>query len=134
MEVLFRSVGILRYSQTGVNLRVEVDQGIADYYRSLIPKSIKPNRQAYPAHISVVRKETVPRMDLWRKYEGEELEFHYSPMIHSGTVYCWLNCFSTKLEEIRLELGLPVSSEYTRPPEGYVKCFHCTLGNYKELK
>jgi hypothetical protein len=28
-------------------------------------------------------------------------------------------------------LGLPVSSEYTLPPEGFVKCFHMTIGNFK---
>jgi hypothetical protein len=132
-ETLYKSTGVLRYSETGLNLRLDVDQGISDYYRALVPKWINLNRQAYPAHISLVRKEVVPNMDVWRRHEGERIEFCYSPHIHHGKVYYWLNCFCTRLEEIRLELGLPVSSEYTLPPEGWTKCFHMTIGNLKEI-
>jgi hypothetical protein len=71
-------------------------------------------------------------MEVWGKYEGQEIDFSYENVIHSGTVYYWLNAFSTKLEEIREELGLPVSSQYTLPPEGFVKCFHITIANQKD--
>lgn len=134
-EVIYPATGILHYSRGdfGHRLVVNVDQQISDYYRSLIPKYISVNRQRYAAHISVVRKETPIHLELWGKYEAQEVEYFYSPMIHFGKVYCWLNVFSQRLEEIRLELGLPVSSEYTLPPEGFVKCFHMTLGNMKDL-
>lgn len=132
---LFKSVGTLRYGYKGgdYNLVVDVDQGLADYYRSLIPKSISFNRQKYPPHISVVRKEVPINLDLWGKYNGHEIEFVYSNVIRWGQVYYWLDVFSTRLEEIRLELGLPVSSQYTLPPDGFVKCFHCSLCNRKGL-
>lgn len=130
---LYKSTGVLRYSQTGLNLRVDIDQAIVEYYRALVPKWIPLNRQAFRAHISVVRHEDVPNMELWRRHEGERIEFHYIPYVHHGKVYYWLNAFCTRLEEIRLELGLPVSSQYTLPPEGWVKCFHITIGNLKEL-
>jgi len=134
--MLFKSKGTLRYKRGdngGYNLRVVVDQDISDYYRALIPKWIHTNRQMYPAHISVVRNEIPLNLEYWGKYEGEELEFEYENVVYNGTVYYWLNAFSNRLDEIRLELGLPVSSEYTRPPDGYTKCYHITIGNTKGL-
>ena len=131
--MLYKANGILRYSvvDVGYKLIVEVDQGLADYYRALIPKYKEVNRQRYGAHISVVRKEVPPNLEKWGEYEGEEIEFWYDNTIHNGQVYWWLNCFSKRLEEVRTELGLPVSSLYTRPPDSFVKCFHLTLGNVK---
>lgn len=132
--MLYEETGHLRYGRTK-RLVVEVPQGLADYYRSLIPKWKQVNKQAFSAHITVVRagKEFPTNKEVWKKYEGEEITFSYEPHVYEGTVYYWLNCFCTRLEEIRRELGLSVTSEYTLPPEGFVKCFHCTLGNKKEL-
>jgi hypothetical protein len=132
--MLYQSKGILRYSivDIGYKLIVEVDQGISDFYRRLIPKARYVKPQMYSAHISVVRRETPPNLEFWGKYDGEEIEFWYDTDIKWGKVYYWLNTFSERLEFIRTELGLPVSSEYTRPPEGFIKCFHCTIGNTKE--
>jgi len=133
-EVLYKSIGVLRYEfEIGHKLVVEVDQQLSDYYRSLIPKFVSTNRPRYSAHITVVRqeKETPVNLEHWGKYEGQEIEFFYSPIIQQGKVYFWLNTFCTKLEDIRLELGLPVVSQYTLPPEGFRKCFHCTIANMK---
>lgn len=135
--MLFKSSGPLRYSTDNKGLPkliVEVDPGISGFYRSLIPKWHKVNSQMYAPHISVVRKEPViPNRNKWEAYEGYEVDFLYSNYIYNGQVYWWLNAFSKKLEEIRLELGLPVSSPYTLPPEGFDKCFHLTLGNSKNV-
>ena len=131
---LFKSNGVLKYedaSQYKYKLILEVDRGIYFFYRSLIPKWIQTSPQKYAPHISIVRKEQPTNLEHWGKYEGEQIEFEYSNEIHHGQYYWWLNAFSCRLEEIRLELGLPVSSEYTVPPEGYVKNFHITLGNVK---
>jgi len=130
---LYQAKGVLRYSE-GFRLVVEVDQELANYYRSMIPKWKVVNRQMYPAHVTVVRgqKETPPNTEPWERYQGELVEYTYSPIVHEGTVYYWLNVFSTRLEEVRRELGLPVHSEYTLPPGGFTRCFHMTLGNKKE--
>lgn len=129
---LYPSKGRLIYSDN-FRLVVEINVELAAYYRSLMPKykSIQPQR--YPPHITVVRtgREEPPNKEFWRKYEGREVEFLYSPVVHEGTVYYWLNTFSVSLEMIRLELGLPVHSEYTRPPESFIQCFHATIGNKK---
>lgn len=131
-STLFTSVGFLHYEEN--KAIVEVDQGIVDFYRFLIPKYYYAKPQKYKAHISVVRKETPPNMQCWGKYEGEQIEFHYSNIIHYDNVYFWLNAFCKRLEEIRLELGLPVSSPYTLPPAGFDKCFHISVANCKNNK
>ena len=129
---LFKTTGVLRYDEN--KLHVLVDPEIGRYYRALLPKWIHANNQRYPPHISVVRNEVPPNTEHWGKYEGREIEFFYTHTIYFGRVYCWLNAFCVQLEEIRLELGLPVTSEYTRPPsDEWVKCFHITIGNFKEL-
>lgn len=135
-KTLFKSIGKLHYSITdvGYKLIVSVDPGIAMYYRSMIPKYIAiPRPQKYPAHISVVRKEIPPNLQFWEKYEEEPVEFFYSPVIYNDDRYFWLNAYCIQLENIRIELGLPVSSKYTRPPGEYRKIFHITIGNIKEL-
>lgn len=132
---MFQSSGVVHYDTDNVQhpkLVVLVDTELARYYRSLLPKSIKINLPLYAPHISVVRKEAVVS-DKWGIYEGRQIQFYYDGVVHMGTVYCWLNIFSVELEAIRLELGLPVHSPYTLPPEGFKKCFHCTLGNFKGL-
>lgn len=131
--MLYKSEGILRYYGPPYKLIVEVDQGIGDLYRALIPKYMPVNRPMYPAHITVVRseKETPVILDSWGKHNGERVEFYYDPEVKVGTVYYWLNVFCKRLEEIRVELGMSVDSPYTRPPEGFLKCFHLTIGNSK---
>lgn len=132
---MYQSSGPLRYFRGphgGYKLIVEVDQGIVDYYRRLMPWWLRPKPQMYPAHISVVRKETPPTISAWGKYEGEVVEFVYTNEVYSGTVYYWLNVFSVRLEEIRLELGLSLEERYTQPPAGFKKTWHITLGNQKQ--
>lgn len=134
-DSLYPSIGTFHYSSDGCALKVLVDPELAAYYRALIPKWKNVKCPRWPAHITVVRqgKEIPTIMEPWGKYEGNTVEFFYSPVVHFGKVYYWLNVFCVRLEEIRRELGLPVRSEYTIPPEGFVKCFHMTLGNSKNV-
>jgi hypothetical protein len=131
---MYKSMGIFSYSVPPLlSLRVAIDPEITRYYRSFVPKWIVSNRQMYAPHISVVRKETPPLMGHWGKYEGHEVEFEYENIVRFGEVYLWLNCFSVRLEEVRIELGLPVHSPYTLPPEGFNHCYHTTIGNFKDI-
>ena len=81
--------------------------------------------------ISLVRKEIPKNLDAWGKYEGKKIEFKYSPDIQCDERYWWLNVYSKTLENIREELGLPVGSRYTRPPDGHEHVFHVTIANRK---
>ena len=133
METLYPSVGTLSYSHRGYRLVVEVDRGIVDFYRSLIPKWMPVFKSRYSAHVTVVRedKEEPVHKEYWGKHQGEKITLFYSSEIHQGEVYYWLNVFCVRLEDIRLELGLSARSEYTIPPEGFRKCFHMTIANKK---
>lgn len=132
---LFISVGILRYvigPRGGRKVIVEVDQGVVDYYRSLIPRCHTVNRQLYPAHISVVRKELVPNLAAWGRHDSLEIPFVYSTKVERSETYWWLNVWSERLEAIRLELGLTVSSPFIQPPdERWRQTFHISLANSK---
>ena len=129
--ILYKSTGILRYGFT--HLVVDVDSEFVRYYRSLLPKYIEVQPPMYGAHISVVRKEIAPKMEVWKKHEGEKIEFNYSPIVYFGKPYFWLNVYSIRLEEIREELGLPNVSIYSTPPEEYKKTFHITIANSKHI-
>lgn len=131
---LHESIGVLKYSYDkdyGYKLIVSVDPGISMFYRWLIPFWKVANPQRYPAHITVVRKEVPKNLNVWGKYEGRKIKFLYSPDIQYDERYWWLNVVSSELEEVRTELGLPVSSKFTRPPGEFKKYFHITIANRK---
>jgi hypothetical protein len=133
---MYNSTGIVRYERAnGYKLTVEVGRELARYYYSLIPKYNRTNRPRYGAHITIVRVgvEVPPILSAWGRYEGEKVEFLYDPYVHYGRSYYWLNVFCRRLEVIRSELGLPITSRYTVPPEGFTKCFHMTIANEKNL-
>lgn len=112
----------------GPDLRAEVriDKEIVAYYFSLIPKYLYAKPQKYPPHITVVRlgKEKVLNLEQWRKYEGQRIEFEYSPLIQQEKTYFYLDAWSSQIGEIRKGLGL---SEYR---EGF-SYYHITIGNIK---
>jgi hypothetical protein len=128
--------GTLHYdnSRCGKKLILQVDQELSNYYRALCPKWLNVKPQRYAAHISVVRNETPPKMEHWGKYQGDTIHALYEPCVYNDEAYYWLNVFSSRLEDIRTELGLPVSSPYTLPPAGFEKCFHLTIGNMKRIR
>lgn len=131
---LHRSVGTLRYTRVpgyGFRLVLEIDKGIPLFYRSLIPKWFPTSGQRHTPHISVVRREVPTNLKAWGKYEGERIEFFYSHDIQRDNQYWWLDCFSTRLEEIREELGLPLTS-FRKPADGFRKVWHTTVANEKE--
>lgn len=128
---MFKSVGILQYSENPYKLIVEIDPEISNYYRSLVPRYIRLNKQMYAPHISVIRNELLTNLSAWAKYQGKEISFEYEGHVYNGEVYYWLNVYSEELENIRLELGLTSVSDVTKSPDGRHK-FHTTLGNLKK--
>ncbi len=131
----YKSEGVLGYTVepiVGHKLSLAVERGIVDTYRALVPKSVRLQRTRFPPHISVVRKEPIPNLDLWARYEGEDVPFEYEPIIYYDETYYWLRCFSPRLIEIRRELGLEDLSYLARPPDLF-DSFHCTIGNLKKV-
>jgi hypothetical protein len=92
--IRYTSIGLLRYSfdprSNEPKLHVDIDSGIAEMYRALVPKAVRLQRPKFAPHISVVRKEPVPRLDLWGVFEGREIEFEYEPTIYNDEIYYWL--------------------------------------------
>jgi len=123
---MHKSTGTICYGP-GIKAFLLVDQGIADFYRSLIPKWIPNSPQRYKAHISFVRHENPPLMQFWDKYAGQKLDFQYDTIIHRDETYFWLNAICPDLESIRVELGLPAHPWWRNK-------FHITLANCKEFQ
>lgn len=128
----FRSEGVLRYSESDDRfwLVVDVDPGIVEVARALVPKSIRLNRQRYEPHITVVRNEKPPDLAAWRRWADHPVGFEYDPLVCDNAVYFWLQAFCPRLNAIRRELGLPTWSDTSRPPD-LADCFHITIGNLK---
>jgi hypothetical protein len=129
------STGILRYSveeRVGHKLIVEIDPGIAETYRALVPKYVRLQRPRFAPHISVIRKERIPedKLHLWGAHDGKPVEFSYDPTIYNDELYYWLRVYSAALKAVRKELGLDELSELARPPDLH-DCFHTTIGNTK---
>jgi hypothetical protein len=125
------SIGTLKYFDDEWKINIRLDDDLVDFYRSLIPKHIRLNKTKFPPHITVVRNEEIPNKDVWKKYEGLQIQFKYG-YLASGEIYWWLPVYCRKLTLIRKELGLPPSSKLTRPPNNR-ECFHITIGNMKGL-
>lgn len=110
---------------------IEVDREITRYYRWFIDREIfnKTGVEGYglcqpswDAHISIIRGEgdlsKVPAnklAKLWKKYDGQTVEFYYSPKVHNvgkngfaGDNFFWsVEVVCDFGKEIREELGLP---------------------------
>ena len=106
---------------------VEIDQGIVDCYRSLIPKykCVKP--QKHKSHITVVRKYEYDSLDMdnWEYLDGATVPFVYDSKIQYTTPYYFLRTYSKAIGIIRRKLGLPTFRE------GYDGFYHITIGNTK---
>ena len=80
---MIKLTGKLHYDYSksyGYRLVVEICPGISMFYRSLIPKwyQLSGGLRATP-HITVVRQGKPKNLAAWGKYEGEIIEYEYSP-------------------------------------------------------
>lgn len=122
---MFTSTGIVKYESTKAYL--EIDPELVKYYRWFIPKVYNTRRQKFDAHISFVRKETIPKT--WGLREGEEAKFEYDGVIMSDERYFWVGVWSEELENLRTSLGLP-ARKYALG-DRFPAPFHFTIGNVK---
>jgi|SRR5208282_548710 len=124
--------GILQYSDNPLKLILQIDSGLADFYRSTIPKYLHVKPPMFEPHISVIRNPSTPlNMKKWGKYQGKLMDFCYDTYIHNDELYYWLNVKSPDLEDVRKELGMQPYGDVTPSPDGQ-HLFHITLGNLKK--
>lgn len=128
MTQWIESSGVLRasFDEGLTRIALDVDPGIVDVARALVPRYIPLARQRFAPHISVVRESAhVPG---WQACDGREVPFLYCPEVVPGEVYYWLRAESPELRKLRASLGLPQMDWYTYPPD-LEDCFHITVGN-----
>jgi len=85
-------------------------------------QGMRLNRPIFGTHVTIVRpEEAVPRMSLWRKYEGVQVDIDYDVEVRNHFGFWSLPVYSDCFQEIRVELGLPPEPD-----------FHITIGRQFE--
>jgi len=135
---MFTSVGQLWYDPHKNVKRVvksakwwmilKTDEDIVEYYKYWLKKLCSHMRfesTIWGSHISVNRGFTPPNKEAWGKYEGEQIEFSYTNRIYrANEIFFCVDAYSTRLEEIRSELGMSSQPNYG---------FHLTIGRINKL-
>lgn len=140
---LLKGTGVLVYdphrpgmkSKTDWWIVVNTDSEICRYYRWWVYRRymLELQKPSWGAHVSVLRggKPAADKMHLWKKHQGEKIEFVYEPVVyHSGDtprgdhpdVFWYVDVWSERLNEIRAELGF--TNEFQGKPIKY----HLTVG------
>lgn len=129
---MYEATAVVHYGP-GLRVIAEIDQGICDFYRSLIPKYYCVKPQAYRAHITIVRikKENPTLLDAWDRHDGRVIKYQYEPVIQQDDRYFWLNAYSEEIGDIREELGLPRYRDDTWFGGKLHSSYHITIGNMK---
>jgi len=137
---LLKGTGVLVYDPPRPGMKntdwwivVNTDNEICRYYRWWVWKRymIVLNQPSWGAHISVLRggKPREDKIHLWKKYQGEKIDFEYSPNIHqqgddTGDLgpHWFVDAWSERLSDIREELG------FTNEFGGKKIKYHLTCG------
>lgn len=140
---LLKGTGVLTYDpyrgkmkgNTNWWIVVNTDDEIARYYRWWVMKRywVELQNPSWGAHISVLRggKPRDEKLHLWKKYQGEKIDFTYSPVVRqSGDTtggdrpdhFWFVDVWSGRLNEIRSELGF--TTVFDNKPIKY----HLTIG------
>lgn len=106
---------------------LKTDEGIVDYYKYWIKKQydVSFEKTIWGSHISVNRGSVPPNKGLWNKYAKERIPFEYTNRVYRvNDIFFCVDAYSERLEQIRLELGLPA-----QPNHG----FHITIARLNKI-
>lgn len=133
-----KSIGKLSYSpRTHLSssekwLVVMCDDEISKYYRHLFSKEHpyangervgKLTRPVWGAHLSVIRGEKIPKMDLWGLDANKIIEIEYDGGVLDNNEYYWLKAKCPYLSDLREKYGLSREPRFG---------FHLTIGRTTE--
>jgi len=124
-----KSIGKLVYSpRTHLSssdrwLVMMCDDEISSYYRSLFyreyPYKGKLTRPVWGTHISVIRGEYIPNINLWGMDANKIIEFEYEGGVIDNNEYYWLKVQCPYLSGLRQKYGLSPTPRFG---------FHLTVG------
>lgn len=126
---MFTSTGILQYDPGKGQKHYDpwwglllCDDEVSKYYAWQLRKhglEVFPNDKGlWGTHVSVLKGEVPPNPQAWGKYEGYEVQFHYSHIIRfENGKHAWVDVYSEELSAIREELGF-----------GFKPWYHMTVG------
>lgn len=137
---LLKGTGVLVYDPHRPGMKntdwwivMNTDEEICRYYRWWVWRRymVDLKRPSWGAHISVLRgaKPYGDKIRLWKKHQGEKIEFEYSPEVfrqdnETGPNHFWyIDVWSERLNEIREELGFKIVFEGGKEIK-----YHLTIG------
>lgn len=111
------------------------DNEIAAYYSWLLKRrgiAVHSNDKGlWKTHVSVLKGDVPPKLDAWGKYEGYEVEFHYSNQIrYDNGKHAWVDVYSPQLGSIREELGFDFKPWYHMTIGRLVTPFNVDFSTY----
>jgi hypothetical protein len=121
---MFTSTGILYYDPGLGTKQFEpwwalllCDNEISRYYAWQLRRQgieVHSNDKGlWKTHVSVMKGEAPANPSLWKKYDGYEVEFHYSHIIrYDNGEHAWVDVYSEDFSAIREELGFPCKPWY----------------------
>lgn len=135
--MLYQSYGKLVYEADVLKARpskltenwvvLNVNPDLAKYYQYwLSKKGIILTPSSWRAHISVVRGEKMDKrlFSNWLRTNGNQVKFEYDDEIkYNDKGFCWANCWSKELNDLRRSLGLYVKKNDR---------FHLTVAKMRE--
>ena len=128
--------GIVKYNPERPGLKsqaacciIEIDQGIVDFYRSLLNSHYKTDllKPSWNAHISVIQGSIDVNSNeykaFWLKYDNQEVVFRYKPLIrYSGDTlpvengdngwFWFIDVECEMIKKIREDFGLPFNKAH----------------------
>lgn len=126
---MFTSTGVLHYDP-GQGLKhhepwwalLLCDNEIARYYAWQLKKHgievYSNDKGLWKTHISVMKGEVPPNLNIWKKYEDYQVTFDYNHWVRfDNGEHAWVDVYSEELSSIREELGF-----------GFKPWFHMTIG------
>lgn len=110
-----------RIKQAPYWLILKTDEELIRYYKAMLMQiyDLSFEKTVWGSHISVIRGTPPPNKQQWKKYQNEIITFEYTNRVYRAHSFFCVDAYSSRLEEIRTELGLPPT-----PKTG----FHITIG------
>jgi hypothetical protein len=103
------------------------DDEISKYYRTLFTREFpwrgKLTRPVWGTHVSIIRGERIPNMNLWGIDANKIVEFEYEGGVIDNGEYYWLKAKCPALSVLREKYGLNREPKFG---------FHLTIGRTTE--